>query len=311
MNFVDKRVWFFLVSLLVILPGIVYLIIAPGLNPGIDFTGGSTMTLQLGDEVQQEDLRADLAALGYPDAIIQRLEAGTFFVRTKELSNDQQKTIFEGLGVSQSGDCEDDCVRSFDLVSPVFARGTVINSFWAVVLAAVGMFGFIWWAFRNVPKPWRYGAAAIIALLHDTVIVLGVFAILGEVMDMEVNLMFLFALLTVIGYSVNDTIVVFDRVRENIQVYANREFTDVVNLSISEAMGRSINTSMTLLFTLLALYLFGGDTIRSFVLVMLIGVVAGTYSSIAIATQVLVAWEQGDFGRLFKRIRSPLPARAS
>ena len=311
MNFVDKRVWFFLVSLLVILPGIVYLIIAPGLNPGIDFTGGSTMTLQLGDEVQQEDLRADLAALGYPDAIIQRLEAGTFFVRTKELSNDQQKTIFEGLGVSQSEDCEDDCVRSFDLVSPVFARGTVINSFWAVVLAAVGMFGFIWWAFRNVPKPWRYGAAAIIALLHDTVIVLGVFAILGEVMDMEVNLMFLFALLTVIGYSVNDTIVVFDRVRENIQVYANREFTDVVNLSISEAMGRSINTSMTLLFTLLALYLFGGDTIRSFVLVMLIGVVAGTYSSIAIATQVLVAWEQGDFGRLFKRIRSPLPARAS
>lgn len=311
MNFVDKRVWFFLVSLLVILPGIVYLIIAPGLNPGIDFTGGSTMTLQLGDEVQQEDLRADLAALGYPDAIIQRLEAGTFFVRTKELSNDQQKTIFEGLGVSQSEDCEDDCVRSFDLVSPVFARGTVINSFWAVVLAAAGMFGFIWWAFRNVPKPWRYGAAAIIALLHDTVIVLGVFAILGEVMDMEVNLMFLFALLTVIGYSVNDTIVVFDRVRENIQVYANREFTDVVNLSISEAMGRSINTSMTLLFTLLALYLFGGDTIRSFVLVMLIGVVAGTYSSIAIATQVLVAWEQGDFGQLFKRIRSPLPARAS
>ena len=311
MNFVDKRVWFFLVSLLVILPGIVYLIIAPGLNPGIDFTGGSTMTLQLGDEVQQEDLRADLAALGYPDAIIQRLEAGTFFVRTKELSNDQQKTIFEGLGVSQSEDCEEDCVRSFDLVSPVFARGTVINSFWAVVLAAVGMFGFIWWAFRNVPKPWRYGAAAIIALLHDAVIVLGVFAILGEVMDMEVNLMFLFALLTVIGYSVNDTIVVFDRVRENIQVYANREFTDVVNLSISEAMGRSINTSMTLLFTLLALYLFGGDTIRSFVLVMLIGVVAGTYSSIAIATQVLVAWEQGDFGRLFKRIRSPLPARAS
>ncbi len=311
MNFVDKRVWFFLVSLLAILPGIVYLIIAPGLNPGIDFTGGSTMTLQLGDEVQQEDLRADLAALGYPDAIIQRLEAGTFFVRTKELSNDQQKTIFEGLGVSQSEDCEDNCVRSFDLVSPVFARGTVINSFWAVVLAAVGMFGFIWWAFRNVPKPWRYGAAAIIALLHDTVIVLGVFAILGVVMDMEVNLMFLFALLTVIGYSVNDTIVVFDRVRENIQVYANREFTDIVNLSISEAMGRSINTSMTLLFTLLALYLFGGDTIRSFVLVMLIGVVAGTYSSIAIATQVLVAWEQGDFGRLFKRLRSPLPARAS
>jgi preprotein translocase subunit SecF len=130
--------------------------------------------------------------------------------------------------------------------------------------------------------------------------VLGIFAILGEVADIEVNTMFLIALLTVIGYSVNDTIVVFDRVRENVMVHSNRSFSDVVNLSISETIGRSLNTSLTLMFTLLALYLFGGSTIQNFLLVLLIGVVAGTYSSIAIASQVLIAWEYGDVGRLFR-----------
>ena len=312
MNFVGKRLWLFLVSLIVILPGAVFLVIAPGLNPGIDFTGGSTMTLELAADVRQEDLRADLAMLGHPDAIVQKLDEGTFFVRTKELSQQDQQTLFRAMSLSQSSECIENCVRSFDLVSPVFARGTVLNSLWAVVVAAVGMFAFIWWAFRNVPNPWRYAAAAIVALLHDTLIVLGIFSILGELMDVEVNLMFLFALLTVIGYSVNDTIVVFDRVRENVQIHANREFSDVVNLSISETIGRSMNTSLTLIFTLLALFLFGGATIKSFVLVMLIGVVAGTYSSIAIASQVLVVWEYGDIRRLLRRIRSirpPLLAR--
>lgn len=308
MNFANKRRWLFLISLVVMLPGIVFLIISPGLRPGIDFTGGSTMTLELSGVAVQEDLRSQLAELGHPDAIVQKLDETTFFIRTKEIKGEHQVTLFKELGVSQSSDCVSDCVRSFDLISPVFAKGTVLNSFWAVVIAALGMFLYIWWAFRNVPKPWRYSVSAIIALLHDTLIVMGIFAILGQTMNMEVNLMFLFALLTVIGYSVNDTIVVFDRIRENVQLYSNREFSDVVNLSISETIGRSVNTSLTLILTLLALFLFGGPTIKGFVLVMLIGVAAGTYSSIAIASQVLVAWEYRDYSGILDRIRSSKPA---
>ena len=139
--------------------------------------------------------------------------------------------------------------------------------------------------------------AAIAALLHDAFIVVGIFSILGYLFEIEVNTMFLIALLTVIGYSVNDTIVVFDKIRENVLIYANRPFSEVVNLSISETIGRSLNTSFTLLVTLLALLMFGGATIREFLYVLIIGVIAGTYSSIAIATQVLVSWEQKSIGR--------------
>jgi len=162
----------------------------------------------------------------------------------------------------------------------------------------LGIFFYVWWAFRKVPRPIRYGLAAIVALVHDTLIVVGIFAILGYFLDTEVNTMFLIAILTVIGYSVNDTIVVFDKIRENVLTYTNRPFPEVVNLSISETMSRSLNTSFTLLVTLLALLLFGGATIREFLYVLIIGVIVGTYSSIAIATQVLVSWDQKTIGKL-------------
>ncbi len=307
MDFAGKRLWFFLVSLVVILPGIVFLIIAPGLKPGIDFTGGSTVILEFSATVDQESVRSALADLDRNEATVQNLGDDTFFIRTKELDEAQKNNLVESLQSALSPDGV--TVLAFDRVSAVVAQETVLNAFWAVLAAAVGIFFYVWWAFRNLPSPLRYGAAAIIALLHDTIIVIGIFAILGYVADMEVNTMFLIALLTVIGYSVNDTIVVFDRLRENILFYPNRRFTDNVNVSISETLGRSLNTSFTLLFTLLALMLFGGDTIRSFLLVLLIGVVAGTYSSIGIASQMLVVWEQGDVGRLYRRVlRKPEPA---
>lgn len=282
------------------MPGIVFLIIAPGLKPGIDFTGGSTLSLEFADPVDQEDLRNEMADLGHSDAIVQELGDQVFFIRTKELSDDQRAEITTRLEANLSPNGL--TVLSFDLVSPVVARETVVNAFYAVLAAAVGIFFFVWWAFRNVPSPFRFGVAAIVALLHDTVIVIGIFAILGKVAGTEVNTFFLIALLTVIGYSVNDTIVVFDRIRENVLTYPNRTFRDVINLSLSETIGRSLNTSLTLLFALLALILFGGETIRNFLLVLVIGVVAGTYSSIAIASQILAAWDEGDFGRWFARI---------
>lgn len=301
MDFVKHRGWFFLLSLLVIAPGVVFLIIAPGLKPGIDFNGGSTITIQFDDPVNQDDLRLRLSNLGHPDATVQKLEEGNFFIRTRELDEDSKDLLIENIGtkLSPSGSKE----LSFDLVSPVVAQETVVNAFWAVLAASIGIFLYLWWAFRNVPNPFRYGTAAILALIHDAVVVIGIFAILGELADIEVNTMFLIALLTVIGYSVNDTIVVFDRLRENVLLYPNRTLVENTNSSISETIGRSLNTSLTLLFTLLALLLFGGPTIRVFLWVLLIGVVVGTYSSIGIATQTLVVWENGDLGRIFNRLR--------
>ena len=301
MNFVGKRGWFYLISLAVILPGAVFLIIAPGLKPGIDFTGGSTLTLEFASDVGQGEIRDRLALEGHPDATLQKLGDRTFFIRTKELSTPLKTELLQALEANLSPDGATEL--SFDQVSPIVASETVVNALYAVLAASVGIFVYVWWAFRNVPSPLRYGAAAIVALVHDTVIVIGIFAVLGELMDIEVGTMFLIAILTVIGYSVNDTIVVFDRIRENVTIYPNRQFSEVVNLSISETIGRSLNTSLTLMITLLAMFLFGGSTIREFLLVLLIGVVAGTYSSIAIASQVLISWEYGDIGRLFGRGR--------
>ena len=299
MDFVGKRRWFFLVSLLIISPGIVFLIIAPGLKPGIDFTGGSSMIVNFAGNVDQEDLRLELADLGHADARVQTLD-DDFLIHTKELTEVEKNDLLDDLKGRLSPDGVENL--SFDLVSPLVAQETVIKSMWAVLAAAVGVFLYIWYAFRNLPSPFRYGVAAVIALLHDTAAVIGIFAILGVVAGIEVNTMFLIALLTVIGYSVNDTIVVFDRLRENGLLYPNRELDENVNISISETIGRSLNTSLTLLFTLLALILFGGSTIREFLLVLLIGVVVGTYSSIAIASQVIVAWEYGDVRRLLRRV---------
>ena len=296
MNFARLRGWFFLFSLCVILPGMYFLLVQPGLKSGIDFSGGSSLTVRYDVPVQQDVLRNALESIGYSESTVQDFGDNTFFLRMHLLEDGTYEDVVAQLAdkIGMNAQYE---ILSFDLVSPVIAREVVLNAFYAVIAAAVGIFIYVWWAFRNVPSPFRYGVAALVALLHDVLVVLGVFALLGWVLNYEVNTMFLIALLTVIGYSVNDTIVVFDRLRENVSIYPNRDFTENVNFSISETIGRSLNTSLTLLLPLLALILFGGQTIQVFLVVLLIGVVAGTYSSIAIASQILVSWHSGDFGR--------------
>tara|TARA_B100000029_G_C17610010_1_gene969263 strand:+ start:32696 stop:33607 length:912 start_codon:yes stop_codon:yes gene_type:complete len=296
LNFARLRGWFFLFSLCVILPGMYFLLVQPGLKSGIDFSGGSSLTVRYDVPVQQDVLRNALESIGYSESTVQDFGDNTFFLRMHLLEDGTYEDVVAQLAdkIGMNAQYE---ILSFDLVSPVIAREVVLNAFYAVIAAAVGIFIYVWWAFRNVPSPFRYGVAALVALLHDVLVVLGVFALLGWVLNYEVNTMFLIALLTVIGYSVNDTIVVFDRLRENVSIYPNRDFTDNVNFSISETIGRSLNTSLTLLLPLLALILFGGQTIQVFLVVLLIGVVAGTYSSIAIASQILVSWHSGDFGR--------------
>ncbi len=194
-------------------------------------------------------------------------------------------------------------------VSPSVASETTLRAFLAVLAASVFILLYIWFSFRKVAKPWRYGACAIIALLHDVLVVLGVFSILGWLLNVQVDTLFITAILTVVGFSVHDTIVVFDRIRENMQRRTSETFDQVVNASLVQTMARSLNTSLTVIFTLTALTLFGGVSIRTFTLALLIGIISGTYSSIFNASMLLVIWEKGELG--FNRLKRGGPGRRS
>ncbi len=310
MDFVGKRWWFFAISALVIVPGIVFLLTPPALKLGIDFTGGTSITVTFTQDIAQDPLRSELISLGYPDATVQGMGGNSYFIRTKALNEAEKNRLVSSLDSNLaplSGGKED----SFDFVSGVVAGETVRNSIVAVIVAAIGILAFITYAFRSVPSAFRYGVCAVIALIHDMLVVLGIFAILGKLLDVEVNAMFILGVLTVLGYSVHDTIVVFDRIRENVGRGFSRSMVTVVNVSIMETMGRSLNTSVTILFTLLALLLFGGPTISNFILVLIIGVIAGTYSSIAIASQLLVMWSEGELGRMIRKLPLPMRARSA
>jgi preprotein translocase SecF subunit len=191
-------------------------------------------------------------------------------------------------------------------VSGSVSSETTRNAILAVVAAAVLILLYISFAFRKVAKPWRYGACAIIALLHDVLVVVGVFSILGWLFNLQIDALFITALLTVVGFSVHDTIVVFDRIRENMQRRTSETFDQVVNASLVQTMARSLNTSLTVLVTLSALTLFGGETIRVFTGALLLGIFSGTYSSIFNASMLLVIWERGELGLgRFSRGRTP------
>jgi len=178
------------------------------------------------------------------------------------------------------------------------ATETAHNAAIAVAIAAVGILLYITWAFRRMPRPFHYGVCAIIALVHDVVVVLGIFAIFGAILNWEINLMFITGVLAVIGYSINDTVVIFDRIRENLKRGMSADFEVVVNNSLVETMSRSLNTCLTTLFVVLALLFFVGASIQNFAVVLLVGIVSGTYSSICIAAPLLIVWERGEWGRL-------------
>jgi len=307
-DFVRQRNWFFIVSLFVILTGTISLLMPNGLNTGLEFTGGSSMTLDFKDHVDQEALRSEITALGHPDAIIQRLGDRSFFIRTRTLEESEsgkpseRERIVSDLEANLGTGIK---IPDFFSVSPSIASETVNNAILIVAIASVAILVYITWAFRRVASPIRYGVSAIIALLHDVAIVLGIFSILGRAFDLEVNAMFIAGILTIIGYSVHDTIVVFDRIRENLIRGVGRDLRVTINISIQDTIGRSLNTSLTLLFAIMALLLFGGPTISDFLIVLLIGIMVGTYSSIWIASQILFVWETGDFRKIIRRL--PLP----
>ena len=312
-DFVGKRRWFFVISGIIILIGLVsmlYSTIAFGspVKLGIDFSSGWTMTVRFEQQVEQAELREEMALLGYSDAVIQRItdEENTFLIRTGVLTSSERAQVEEALG-AQFGDFD---IRDSALADKTVSGETTNVAVIAVVVASIGILLYITWAFRRLMKSFRFGLCALVALLHDVLIVLGIFSLLGVFFAIEIDAMFITGILTVIGYSVNDSIVVFDRIRENMSKRTGSPLETIVNSSITETLPRSMNTSLTTLFVLLALFLFGGATIHNFILVLLIGIITGTYSSLCIASQLLIVWERGGFSRFFRPFRRILPRRA-
>jgi preprotein translocase subunit SecF len=308
-DFVRNRKLFYLLSAVLIVPGVISLILPGGLNPGIDFTSGTIMTVQFQQPVQEDQLRATFAQLGHPEAIVQRSSGeNVFVIRTRPLAQAQQ-TESGDLGQSERQTVQQaltdqygqNDILNLDQVSPLIASEIVRYAVLAVAAASVFILLYLWWAFSKVTHPIRYGTTAIVALLHDALVVLGIFSILGRLFPAEIELesTFIVAVLTVIGFSVHDTIVVFDRIRENFARRSGEAFEDVVNHSLAQTLTRSLNTSLTVLLTLVVLMLFGGTTIRTFVLALLIGITTGTYSSIFVASMLLVSWHVGELGRLW------------
>ena len=251
--------------------------------------------------VSQDEVRSALETVGLGGARIQATADSAFRLRVEQPSDGDLEGLRQRINEALRSEIGPIVVLQSSSVSGTLSVEIARDAGVALAVAAVAILIYISLAFRRLPNPMLYGAAAIIALMHDVTIVAGVFAIGGRFADLEVNAMFITALLAIIGYSVNDTIVVFDRIRENLLLDPREDFRRVVNSAITQSLGRSLNTSITVVLALLALLLIGGVTIRPFVIVLFIGTVAGTYSSIAVASQIVFLWQDGTLPRLLRR----------
>jgi preprotein translocase subunit SecF len=305
MNIVKRRYLYFAISLVVIIPGLIALLVW-GFPLAIDFTGGSLLDVTFsGQAPEPAQILSVYDQFGLGDSQVQSSGQQGVIIRSKDMSEDMKTQIVDAM---QQKFNQTITVQRFDTVGPSVGREVAGRAAEAVGLAALGIMLYITYAFRGVPHAFRYGVAAIIAMLHDVAVVVGVEAILGHFLGWEVDSLFLTALLTVIGFSVHDTIVVFDRIRENSNIYRRLPYETVVNHSVVQTLDRSINTQLTVMFTLLALVLFGGVTIRHFVVTLLVGVFSGTYSSIFNASPILIVWENREWRNWFRR--SPKEATA-
>ena len=305
MNIIKNRYLYFLLSLIVIVPGIVFMIVnwrekGQPLPLAIDFTGGSLLEVQFsGPRPSPEEVRnAFLEFAPGTEPLIQPLGDDSFVIRSREIEDSTKGKIVDQLAVLSGNTVN---VLEFNKVSASVGSEVTRAAGIAILTAALAILVYISYAFRGVDHAVRYGVAAIVAMLHDVFVVLGVEAILAHFLGWEADALFLTALLTVIGFSVHDTIVVFDRVRENSRIYRRIPYETLVNHSIIQTLDRSINTQLTVMLTLFALVLFGGDTIRHFILILLVGILSGTYSSIFNAAPLLVVWENREWQSWFRR----------
>ena len=293
LDLIKHRNWFFGFSLLIIIPGIVSMV-TRGFLLGIDFQGGTEFFLHFNNT----PTLAQVEAAAGPSVTVEQTTQGDFVIRTNPLQPTQQKQ-YEDLVASKLGTTVDPARSQVNEVGPTIASEIVSHALIGIVVASLLILGYLSARFSRVPGGWRagfqFGGSALLALLHDVFLLTGVFSILGAVLHLrigEVDSFFLTAVLTVVGFSVHDTIVVFDRIRENLIQSRRLSFEQVANLSIMQTAARSIITSFTVVLVLLSLLLFGGDSLRGFALALLIGIVSGTYSSIFNATPLLAVWRR-------------------
>jgi len=307
-NFAERRGLYYLISASVIVPGIIAMIYstitfgAP-VRLSIDFKGGSLYVVTFEKPVTETQIRSVYADYGQPDAQIQELgnDGLHWQVRAGDLTPAQQSDLIAQLQAEVAP--IDSNQSSLDVVSPSIGSEVTTAAILAVIAAAVIIMGFIWFAFRRVPNALRYGACAIFAMIHDVLVTMGMMSILGIFLGWEVDALFLTAVLTVVGFSVQDSIVVFDRIRENLPRYRHDPYERVVNRSILETIHRSLATQLNAIFIMVAILLFGGATIKQFIAILLIGLISGTYSSIFNAVPLLVSWEKGELP-FTKRLRA-------
>ncbi len=301
---IARKRWFFLFSLLVTIPGLIFIVATPlsggevGLKFSVDYTGGTVWEFKLEQPADALVVRDVVVAAGHPEAQVTEAGSGFLIVRTKPLDlksgSDSDPSTPAGAELAairaaieaQVGPIAE--VGSLSTVGPVISQDLTQQAALLVILGSIGIVLWMTYRFRNL----RFGLAALVALLHDVIVTVGFFAVMGTLVGLEIDALFITAMLTIIGFSVHDTIVVFDRIRENLARYAGAPFAEIVNHSVVQTLGRSFNTTATVLVTLLSLLVFAGGSIRTFVLALFVGILSGTYSSIFNASPLLVWWDE-------------------
>jgi preprotein translocase SecF subunit len=315
-NLVEKRRWYYLFSTLVILPGLVAMVYSTieygsPVRLGVDFESGSRFVLKLEGPASEDEIRGVFERYGFNNPGVTGLgdpEDNTWQVRTRFVSADIAENIVNDLSTEVA--TVDKAASSVDSVSPAISKEVTRSAAIAIAIAAGVILLFIWWAFRRVPNSFHYGVCAISAMFHDILVTMGFMSIMGIFFGWEADALFVTAMLTVIGFSVQDTIVVFDRIRENIPRRRGERFETIANRSLLETMHRSLATQLAAIFVMISIILFGGESIKQFIAVLLIGLLSGTYSSLFHAVPLVVSWEEEDLQRFFRRRRRPAGAAA-
>jgi preprotein translocase subunit SecF len=286
-DIIGKRKWILIITAIYLAVAMAAIAIFR-LKPGIEFSSGSILTVNFTGDVAQPDLQQALSDNGYANTIIQQTSGGDYIIRTRDMSG-ADKTALEKALSDKFGDLKE---VEFNSISPMIAAETTKNTVIAVAIALVAMLIYMTWAFRRMPSPVLFGTSAVLVLAHDVIFTLGFFAIAGRFFNWEINLMFITGILALVGYGINNVIVVFDRIRENLLRGVSRDFATIANMSMIETLGRCLNTVITTQITVLAIMLFVGASIRDFAVVLFVGLLAGTFSSTFIAPALLVVWEK-------------------
>ena len=289
MDIVSHRKIYFSISIILVLASMVGLLLW-GLNLAIDFTGGTLMEVEfLENRPSNQEIQEKLTDLELGQINLQSTGQKGLILRLKDIDEATHQEILTRIGLEQSNE------KRFESIGPLIGRELKTKASWAIGLALLAIVLYIAWAFRKISKPvasWQYGLIAIIALFHDTFITLGLFSVLGHYLNIEIGLSLVAAFLTILGYSVNNSIVIFDRTRENLLKTNWTDFQETINQSINQSLTRCLNTALTTLFVLLAIFFLGGQSIKYFALALAVGIIIGTYSSIFITSSLIVVWQR-------------------